>query len=175
MLAVLDENVSVCPFKMRMNRQIMCNAYTFLSHTSLKIITRKKNQNMVLYQRRRNNNRSEFKWTWHVIIGADISKGDTWAWNHGQNVPIRIWMQVILISWHPVGQPLPTVRVLQWAGNSFRVCPGLRPWVELDLAPVSPTTPQGDKKRQHPATLTEKAEKKNEWILELETMVKMYL
>lgn len=60
-LAVLDEHVSVCPSKMRMNRQVMCNAYTFLNHTSLKIITRKKNQNMVVCQRRRNNNRSEFK------------------------------------------------------------------------------------------------------------------
>ena len=34
---------------------------------------------------------------------------------------------------------------------------------ELDLAPVSPATPQGDKKLQHHVTLTEKAEKKTEW------------
>ena len=74
----------------------------------------------------------------------------------------RFWTPELLLmcSWHPMGQPLPSVRVLQWAGDSFRVYPGLCPWVELDLAPVSPATPQGDKKRQHPATLTEKRKRK---------------
>ena len=76
----------------------------------------------------------------------------------------RYWTPELLLicSWHPVGQPPPLVRVLQWAGDSFRVYPGFRPWVELDLTPVSPASPQGDKKRQHPATLTEKQKKKKE-------------
>ena len=64
----------------------------------------------------------------------------------------KYWTQELLLmcSCHPVGQPLPSVRVLQWTGDSFRVYPGLRPWVELDL----------DKKRQHPATLTEERKRK---------------
>ena len=40
-----------------------------------------------------------------------------------------------------VWQPLPSVRVLRWAGNSSRVNPGLCLLCELDLAPVSPEAP----------------------------------
>ena len=36
-------------------------------------------------------------------------------------------------------QPLPSVRVLRWAGDSSRMYPGH--WEKLDLAPVRPATP----------------------------------
>lgn len=44
---------------------------------------------------------------------------------------------------------------------------GLRPLSKLDLAPVSPATPQGDKKRQHPTTLTEKETNERFFVIHL--------
>ena len=71
------------------------------------------------------------------------------------------WVE--LVDQWSEGQLAPcgaTTAISKGPAMSWRLIQGLRPWVELDLAPVSPATPQGDKKRKHSAILTEKREKK---------------
>ena len=67
------------------------------------------------------------------------------AWN----LHLTVWAAYTLfVGWHR--------RILRWAGDSFRVYPGLRPSSKLDLAPVTPQPFRGDKSGNISVTLTEK-------------------
>ena len=57
---------------------------------------------------------------------------------------------LLMCRWHLVWQPLPSVRVLQWAGDSSRVHPGIRPLSKTGFGPLR------GKKQRYPATLTDK-------------------